>query len=111
MSKHWGSFLSHTILQLEEPKNTHDLQVFLGMMVYFSAYIPFYAWIAGPLFALLKKGIKFDWGSIHSEAFNLCKQVLTNAPIQSYAIPGQPYRLYLDACDIGLAAILQQVQK
>ena len=44
-----------TILQLEEPKNTHDLQVFLGMMVYFSAYIPFYAWIARPLFALKKE--------------------------------------------------------
>src|ERR1700721_2579324 len=99
------------ILQLEEPKNTHDLQVFLGMMVYFFAYIPFYAWIAGPLFPLLKKGIKFNWGSIHSEAFYLCKQVLTNAPIRSYAIPGQPYRLYSDACDIGLAAILQQVQR
>src|SRR6202035_2159345 len=97
------------ILQLEEPKNAHDLQVFLGMMVYFSAYIPFYAWIAGPLFALLKKGIKFNWSSIHSEAFNLCKQVLTNAPIRSYAIPGQPYRLYSDACDIGLAAILHSL--
>ena len=24
------------VLQLEEPKNCHDLQVFLGMMVYFS---------------------------------------------------------------------------
>ena len=26
----------------------HDLQVFLGMMVYFSVYILFHAWIAGP---------------------------------------------------------------
>ena len=43
------------ILQLDKPKNCHNLQVFLGMMVYFSAYIPFYAWIAGPLFGLLKR--------------------------------------------------------
>ena len=28
------------ILLLDEPKDRHDLQVFLGMMVYFSAYIP-----------------------------------------------------------------------
>ena len=28
------------IVQLDNPKNVHDLQVFLGMMVYFS-YIPF----------------------------------------------------------------------
>ncbi|KZP26880.1 hypothetical protein FIBSPDRAFT_657243, partial [Athelia psychrophila] len=39
----------NAIVQLEEPKNPHDLQIFLGMMVYFSAYIPFYAWIAAPL--------------------------------------------------------------
>ena len=49
-----------TILLLEEPKDHHDLQVFLGMMVYFSAYIPFYAWITGPLFNLLKGSIKWD---------------------------------------------------
>jgi hypothetical protein len=30
------------ILQLEEPKNIHNLQVFLGMMVYFSSYVLFY---------------------------------------------------------------------
>lgn len=42
------------IPQLDDPKNVHDLQVFLGMMVYFSSYIPFYAWIVHPLFQLLK---------------------------------------------------------
>ena len=82
------------ILLLEEPKDHHDLQVFLGMMVYFSVYIPFYAWIARPLFNLLKGSVKWDWTKVHSEAFELCK-----------------YRLYSDACDFGLAAILQQVQR
>src|SRR5882757_8575809 len=43
------------ILNLEVPRNTHDLQIFLGMMVYFSSYIPFYAWIAATLFNLLRK--------------------------------------------------------
>lgn len=99
------------ILKLEEPKNPHDLQVFLGMMVYFSAYIPFYAWIAAPLFALLRKGVQWSWTEAHTEAFDLCKQVLTNAPVRGYGVPGKPYRLYSDACDFGLAAILQQVQR
>ena len=62
-----------TILQLEELKNCHDLQVFLGMMVYFSVYISFYTWIAGPLFGLLKKSTKWEWTEVHSEAFELCK--------------------------------------
>ena len=37
------------MLQLEELKNCHDLQVFLGIMVYFSTYIPFCTWITSPL--------------------------------------------------------------
>ena len=69
------------ILNLEAPKNIHDLQIFLGMMVYFLPYIPFYAWIAAPLFNLLKKDNKWEWTEIHAEAFELCKQVLTNTPL------------------------------
>lgn len=49
------------ILQLEEPKNVHDLQVYLGMMVYFLSYAPFHTWIAGPLFNLLKKENEWEW--------------------------------------------------
>src|SRR5258705_6602531 len=99
------------ILNLDILRNVHDLQIFLGMMVYFSSYIAFYAWIAAPLFGLLRKETKWKWTDLHSEAFELCKQVLTNAPVRGYAVPGSPYRLYSDACDFGLAAILQQVQK
>lgn len=88
----------------------HDLQVFLGMMVYFSSYIPFYAWIVHPLFQLLKQGNKWKWGEEEQNAYDLCKQVLTQAPVQVHAIPGLPYRIYSDACDFALAAILQQIQ-
>ena len=98
------------ILQLDNPKNTHDLQVFLGMMVYFSSYIPFYAWIAHPLFQLLKRENKWVWGKEEQNAYDLCKQVLTEAPVRAHAVPGLPYRVYSDACDFAVAAILQQVQ-
>ena len=98
------------ILQLENPRNVHDLQVFLGMMVYFSSYVPFYAWIVHPLFQLLKKENKWTWGKEEQTAYELCKQVLTEAPVRAHAMPGLPYRIYSDACDFAVAAILQQVQ-
>ena len=99
------------ILLLDEPKDRHDLQLFLGMMVYFSAYILLYTWIARPLFKLLKGNVKCEWTKVHSEAFKLCKQVLVNAWVHRYMKPGSPYKLYLDTWDFGLAAILQQVQR
>lgn len=46
----------------------------------------------------------------HQEAFELCKQVLTNSPVRGFAMRGLPYRVYTDACDYGLAGIIQQVQ-
>ena len=46
------------ITQLDVPRNVNELQSFLGMMVYFSSYIPFYAWMAHPFFQLLKKGVQ-----------------------------------------------------
>jgi len=98
------------IVQLDQPRNVSELQTFLGMMVYFLAYIPFYSWIAHPFFQLLKKGVKWEWTDLHSKAFHLCKQVLSNAPVRGYAMPGLPYRVYTDACDYGLAGIRQQVQ-
>ena len=98
------------IVQLDNPKNVHDLQVFLGMMVYFSSYIPFYAWIVHPLFQLLKRGNKWKWEKEEQNVYDLCKQVLTQAPVRAHAMPGLPYQIYSDACDFALAAILQQVQ-
>jgi len=79
------------ITQLDVPRNVSELQTFLGMMVYFSSYIPFYAWIAHLFFQLLKKGSKWEWTIVHQEAFELCKEVLTNAPVQGYVMPNLPY--------------------
>ena len=98
------------ILQLEEPRNIKELQTFLGMMVYFSSYIPYYAWIVAPLFKLLKKNAVWEWTELQQEAFDLSKEALANSPVRGYAIPGLGYRIYTDACDYGIAAILQQVQ-
>ena len=98
------------IIDLDEPRNVHELHTFLGMMVYFSAYIPFYAWIVNPLFKLLKKETTWNWTDLEQEAFELSKLALTQAPVRAYAIPGLGYRLYTDACDSSLAAILQQIQ-
>src|SRR6201996_2491906 len=98
------------ILNLARPRTVKELQTFLGMVTYFSAYIPHFAWIVSPLFKLLKKGAAWNWNDVHNEAFEVCKRVLVNAPVRAYGIPGLSYRLYSDASAYGVAAILQQVQ-
>jgi hypothetical protein len=98
------------ILDLATPRHVSDLQKFLGMCVYFSAYIPFYVFIAAPLFKLLKKGVKFEWEAEHEIAFRQAKEALAASPVLGHAIQGRPYRLYSDASDFAMGASLQQVQ-
>ena len=98
------------IIQLEPPRNIPTLQTFLGMMTYFASYIPFYTWIVAPLFKLLRKGASWKWGELEQNAFELAKKALVSAPVMAHPIIDRPYRLYTDACDYGIGAVLQQVQ-
>ena len=41
------------IWELEAPKDRMKLETFLGLAVYFSAYIPYFSWMANPLFKCL----------------------------------------------------------
>ena len=76
---------AEAVVQLEPPKNIPTLQTFLGMMTYFSNYIPFYAWIAAPLFKLLKKDKPWEWTQLEQEAF---RRMQTSASLSTcYGIP------------------------
>jgi hypothetical protein len=98
------------IMELATPRTSLDLQKFLGMVVYFSSYIPFYSFIAAPLFNLLKKGCKWVWRVEHDITFEQLKQALAGAPVLGHLNSGHPYCLYMDASDYAIGASLQQVQ-
>jgi hypothetical protein len=98
------------IIDLERPRKVSQLQTFLGMAVYFSSFIPYYASICAPLFRLLRKGTKWTWGPDEEFAFQSIKKSLQQAPVLGHPIQGAPYRLYTDASDEALGCALQQIQ-
>lgn len=74
----WLGLLTHkekvkAIMELDRPRILLQLQTFLGMLVYFSAFIPYYASICAPLFQLLCKGCKWKWGAEEEHAFHSAK--------------------------------------
>jgi hypothetical protein len=85
------------ILELAPPTKISELQRFLGMVLYFSAYIPFYSWIVSPLFTLLKKGAKWTWNMEQTHAYEEVKTALSAAPVLGHPTSGMPYRLYMYA--------------
>jgi hypothetical protein len=98
------------IMGLAKLTSIHKLQKFLEMAIYFAAYIPYYSFIAAPLFRLLKKGCKWAWRAEHDIAFQQLKDASAGAPILGHPCQGSPYRLYTDTSDYVIGASLQQVQ-
>ena len=98
------------ILELDRPRKLSQLQTFLGMVVYFSAFIPYYAFICAPLFHLLRKDCRWKWGAEEEHAFQSAKEALQGSPVLGHPIEGRPYRLYTDASDEAAGCALQQVQ-
>jgi len=76
------------ILELERPRKLSQLQTFLGMVVYFSAFIPYYAFICAPLFQLIWKGWKWKWGAEEEYAFQVSKDALRSSPVLGHPIEG-----------------------
>jgi hypothetical protein len=69
------------------PTKVKDLQMVLGMVNYFSNYIPFYTWISKPLYALFCKDTIWELTELHQSSYDLCKLALTSAPVLTYAKP------------------------
>ena len=99
------------IWDLKAPTDHKKLESFLGLAVYFSAYIPYFSWMANPLFKNLRqKDSPYVWNDTHQKCFELIKLALVSAPVRGHPEPGQAYCLYTDASDYTIAGALQQIQ-
>ena len=59
---------------IEAPKDRKKLETFLGLAVYFSAYIPYFSWMANPLFKSMRlKDLLHEWTDKHQKCFELIK--------------------------------------
>ena len=72
------------IWDLDTPKDHKKLETFLGMAVYFAAYIPYFSWIAMPLFKCLRKDSTFEWLEEQQHAFEVVKLALISASMQGH---------------------------
>lgn len=90
------------------PRNIRDIQSFVGLCSYFRKFIKGFSQIAGPLYDLLKKNTTFEFGKKQSDAFELLKNKLSEAPILVIYNPTDPTELHCDASSQGFGAVLLQ---
>jgi len=96
------------IQQMAPPKSITEVRRFLGMTGYYRQCMPGYAQVAEPLIRLTRKGEPFVWSKEQAIALNKLKELLTSEPVMAYPQPGKPYKLYTDACEYAIGAILVQ---
>ncbi|XP_073045893.1 uncharacterized mitochondrial protein AtMg00860-like [Primulina eburnea] len=63
------------------PKSVTEIRSFLGLDGYYRNFIQGFSSITVPLTVLMKKNVKFVWGTDCQEIFDRLKQALTMAPV------------------------------
>ena len=94
------------VREAPEPENLQQLRAYLGLLQYYSRFLPRLSVVASPLYQLEKKDVKWEWGPEQSSSFKATKDLLCSAPILQHYQPSLPLVLTTDASPDGVAAVL-----
>lgn len=92
------------------PTSVTEVKSFLGLASYYRRFIPDFADIAEPLQRLIDGNYLGPWTPAAQQSFDALKHCLTNAPILAYPDFALPFILATDASNVGMGAVLSQMQ-
>ena len=78
------------LLNAPEPDNVSKLKSYLGMLNYYTQFIPQAATLLEPFHRLLRSGEKWSWGAEQKEVFQKTKKLLCSAPVLAAAYHHSP---------------------
>ena len=96
------------ISKLSIPTVKRELMRFLGLVAYYCMFCHNFSTLVEPLTALLWKGEKFLWSASCQAAFDKIKSILFSEPILMASNFEKPFKLFVDASDVGMEAVLIQ---
>lgn len=91
------------------PRNVSELRGFLGLCGYYRRYVKSFSKLAGPLTALLRKDVLYNWGFEQQRAFEELKERLISPPILVRPDFSQRFILKTDYSETAIGAILAQL--
>ena len=91
------------------PTDTTQLCSFLGLLNYYSRFLPNLSTTLAPLYALLNNGQKWKWESTQETAFQAAKEVLLTDSLLVHYDPSKPMILACDASDYAIGAVLSHL--
>ncbi|MDD9818931.1 MAG: RNase H-like domain-containing protein, partial [Gammaproteobacteria bacterium] len=88
------------------PRSVAQLKSYLGLLTYYSKFLPNLSSTLSPLYRLLRQSTCWCWTPKEQEAFEASKQLLTSAPLLVHFNPELEITLSCDASPYGLGAVL-----
>lgn len=99
----------------KSPTCLKHVREFLGLTGLFRIWIPYYAQIAEPLTALLRKDMPFQWTELEEKALRSLIKALSEPPVLASldytSISNQPIIVSVDSSGTGVGGILIQISK
>ena len=98
------------------PTTVTEVQKFTGLTNYYRKFIHGHAKVARPLHDLVsgknakKKNSSIEWTTDCEVAFHKLKELCSSTPVLAYPDYKQKFKLYTDASESGLGAVLTQIK-
>ncbi|XP_062518318.1 uncharacterized protein K02A2.6-like [Corticium candelabrum] len=94
------------IREAPEPRNVTELKAVLGLLNYYSHFLPNLSNTLQALYELLQKGKQWRWTRKHRTAFNAAKNKLLQSGFLTHYDLSRPVKLKCDASPYGIGACL-----
>lgn len=90
---------------MPRPTCVAELRSFIGFVTYYHAFLGNLSTVLAPLYELLKKNARWQWGARQEAAFEATKR-LVSAKFLTHYDPQKPLVLETDASSYGIGAVL-----
>ena len=78
------------------------------MSGFYRKFVPNFSTLVAPVTELLKQNVKFVWSHECERVFNNLKAILANNPVLMAPNLDKPFKIAIDASDVGVGAVLLQ---
>ena len=94
------------IQEAPRPRNVSELKSYLGLLTYYSRFLPNLSNTLAPLYQLLKHSVHWEWTAQREKAFTESKKLLLTSQLLVHFDPTLKIRLACDASAYGIGAVL-----
>ena len=91
--------------------NVNELRLFLGIINYYGKFMPNLSTKLAPLYGLLQKEAKWQWGSKQAKAFQDAKNALQDDTLLVHYDSSKQLVLACDASPYGMGAVLSHIME